>query len=142
MIGLHVVAALLATCRLTEIITQERISQWVRQKWPLYLWTCPRCVSVWSAIAATAAFVYMPFLNWPLALSWLYIVQAQILPTLLAKIDPKYDGIRKVSVALNAKNELVVERADFDSAGLANILARLMESMRQRENELLKQIRH
>lgn len=69
---LHFIAAVLASWRMVELFGQDRITQWIRDRWPSYLWTCHRCLSVWSGIAATALFFTVPWLNWPLALSWLY----------------------------------------------------------------------
>lgn len=76
--ALHIVFAVLASWRLTEIITQERIFERVRVKWPLYLWSCSRCVSVWAGVIATALVLYYPYANWPLALSWLFNLHAEI----------------------------------------------------------------
>lgn len=49
----------LATWRITELVTTDEISRpardWVAKRWPgskaAYLVTCPRCVSVWAALA-------------------------------------------------------------------------------------------
>src|SRR5438876_11217085 len=53
----------------------DRITVRIRQRWPIYLWTCPRCVSVWAGGAVTAMFFVFPWGNWPLAIAWLYLVQ-------------------------------------------------------------------
>lgn len=69
---LHFLVAVLATWRMVELFGQDRITQWVRNRWPSYLWTCHRCLSVWAGAAATTIYFTVPWLNWPLALSWLY----------------------------------------------------------------------
>lgn len=71
---LHVLALGLAVFRLTEIVTMDRISASFRARFPHYLWGCPRCVSVWAGAVCTALWYTVPWLNWALALSWLYIV--------------------------------------------------------------------
>jgi hypothetical protein len=70
----HVGAAILACWRLTELITSDRISARLRKRYPIYLWSCPRCVSVWAGIVTIVAYLYLPWLNWPLALAWTYLV--------------------------------------------------------------------
>lgn len=74
---LHIAAAILATLRITELFTQDRITDWLRKKYPTYLWQCPRCMSVWSGIFATMFFIWIPWLNWPFALAWLYLVHLE-----------------------------------------------------------------
>jgi hypothetical protein len=71
---LHLVAAVLASWRLTELVVHDRLTAPLRTRWPGYLWTCPRCVSVWAGMAVTALYVWWPWGNWPLALAWLYLV--------------------------------------------------------------------
>jgi len=73
-IALHVLAAILAAWRLTELVTLDRISEGFRRRYPYYVWQCGRCVSVWAGGVCTLALVYGPWVNWPLALSWLVIV--------------------------------------------------------------------
>jgi hypothetical protein len=72
---LHVIAMPLAAWRLTELIMQDQISLPIRKKFPGYIWTCYRCLSVWAGAAATLFFVFSPWLNWPFALAWLYLWQ-------------------------------------------------------------------
>lgn len=76
---LHVLAAIFATWRLTEIVTMDRISEPVRRRWPHYLWGCPRCVSVWAGMTVTGLLIFVPWLNWPLALSWLFLVKLDVM---------------------------------------------------------------
>lgn len=77
---LHVLAAVLATWRLTDAIAADRIFEPVRRRAPRwYVLTCPRCLSVWVGLACTLAFAFIPWLNWPLALSWMYIWRMEIM---------------------------------------------------------------
>jgi hypothetical protein len=86
----HIVMAICSACRLTEIVTQDRIFERVRHRWPTYLWTCSRCVSVWAGIITVCVYYERPWLNWPLALSYLYIVQTHLLNSLNALSQPRY----------------------------------------------------
>lgn len=70
---LHLLAMLFAFGRLIELFGIDRITENLRKAFPSYLWQCPRCLSVWAGIAATGLLLYYPWVNWPLALSWLYI---------------------------------------------------------------------
>jgi hypothetical protein len=74
MTALHAIAMILSVIRMVELATIDKVSEPIRRRWPLYLWTCPRCVSVWAGIVATALYVWFPFGNWPFALSMLYIL--------------------------------------------------------------------
>jgi hypothetical protein len=69
----HLLAAVLASFRLTEIITSDRISDGFRRRYTTYLWRCQRCVSVWAGMVTVMLYVVFPWLCWPLAVSWLYI---------------------------------------------------------------------
>ena len=72
---LHALFMPLAAWRLTELVAQDQITLPLRKKFPAYIWTCPRCLSVWAGAIATLFFVFCPWLNWPLALAWLYLWQ-------------------------------------------------------------------
>lgn len=84
---LHIIALILSVFRLTELFTFDRITATIRTKFPSYLWSCPRCVSVWAGFAATGLFLLSPWLNWPFALAYLYLVhlEAEVQRRLLAK---------------------------------------------------------
>lgn len=69
----HLMAAILASWRLTELFAVDRITEFLRLRFPLYLWTCIRCLSVWMGAIVTIAFIYFPWANWPFALSMLYL---------------------------------------------------------------------
>jgi hypothetical protein len=69
----HLIAMLFAFGRLIELFGIDRITANFRKAFPSYLWSCPRCLSVWAGIAVTLLFYFYPWANWPLALSWLWI---------------------------------------------------------------------
>lgn len=71
----HLVAMVFASWRLTELVGLDRLTEPLRRRYPHYLWTCPRCLSVWMGGVAVLIYLAFPWLNWPLALSQLYIVE-------------------------------------------------------------------
>lgn len=73
---LHVLAMVLAAFRLTELVTMDRITAPLRALVPWFVITCGRCVSVWMAAVALGVYWYAPWLNWVLAVAWLYLAQA------------------------------------------------------------------
>ena len=79
MISLHIAAMILCAFRLTEIVTQDKISLKIRQRWPIYFLTCSRCVSVWSGLVAMLFYLYAPMVNWPFAISAIWILFFQLL---------------------------------------------------------------
>ena len=70
---LHAGFAILAAFRLTALFTQDTLWNWPRRWMPAVPWHCGLCMSVWAGALATASFVWLPWLNWPLALSWLWL---------------------------------------------------------------------
>lgn len=71
----HLVAMVFAAWRLTELFGLDRITEPIRRRFPHYLWTCPRCLSVWMGGGAVLIYLVLPWLNWPLALSYFYIAE-------------------------------------------------------------------
>ena len=70
---LHAGFAILAAFRLTALFTQDTLWNWPRRWMPAVPWHCGLCMSVWAGALATASFVWLPWINWPLALSWLWL---------------------------------------------------------------------
>ncbi len=68
----HVLAVPLAVCRLTDILMTERIAEPLRRRGG-YLFGCRLCLSVWVGALATMLLLGCPWLNWPFALSYLYL---------------------------------------------------------------------
>ena len=71
----HTIFAIMATFRLVDMFMSDRITVGLRVRWPLYVWSCQRCLSVWCGVLATIFFLFVPWLNWPLALSWFYLTK-------------------------------------------------------------------
>ncbi len=74
----NLVAAILATWRLTELVTLDRLTYKLREKFPYYLVNCSRCVSVYAGLVATGIYFIRPEINWALALAWMYLWQADV----------------------------------------------------------------
>ncbi len=71
----HIAMAVLATCRLTEIVAIDDIAKPIRMRFPYKFFTCVRCISVWAGLVATLLYVYFPWDNWALGLSMFYLIQ-------------------------------------------------------------------
>lgn len=71
---LQLLFAIIGTYRLVELLLLDRISLPIRSRFPSYLWSCPRCLSIWAGGFCTLSYLFLPWLNWPLALSWIYFV--------------------------------------------------------------------
>lgn len=69
----HLVAMIFAFGRVIELFGIDSIMLPLRRSFPSYLWSCPRCISVWAGTIVVPLFYFYPWANWPLALSWLYI---------------------------------------------------------------------
>lgn len=76
MFAIHLVMAILAAIRLTELVVTDKITEFVRGWGPF--WNCGRCVSVWASALVLLVFWYWPWGNWPLALSMLYIFRVEL----------------------------------------------------------------
>jgi hypothetical protein len=74
----HLVAMVFAAFRLTEIVYLDRVTEPLRRRYRHYLWTCPRCLSVWMGGVAVGIYLVFPWLNWPLALSWFFIMEIDL----------------------------------------------------------------
>lgn len=74
----HILAAILASWRLTELFVNDRITHKLREKLNTYLLSCPFCMSVWTGAWATIIvavglhYSWALWLNWPFAFAWLY----------------------------------------------------------------------
>lgn len=112
MLILHFAMAVLATGRITEVITSDRITDSFRRRFPTYLWTCQRCVSVWAGIFVTLMFLYAPFVNWPFAMSWLFLMIGDVMAYWTShtkkgiRIEPLPTG--QVNVDWNGHNAVAV----------------------------------
>ncbi len=75
---IHTLMAILCVWRLTELFTIDRITQPLRNRFKTYLLTCPRCLSIWAGCYAALSFYFLPWLNWPFALAWIYLWHNEI----------------------------------------------------------------
>lgn len=132
MIYAHILMAVLATWRITELFTQDRITDRLRKKFPTYLWQCPRCMSVWaggwSALLIVLSFLHLPYaslipwLNWPFALSWLYFIQID------ARVSRRLDTEGRRFVVEGRGQNWTLTRNDFTPVETQEILVRLLSS--------------
>lgn len=70
--GLHFLMAVFSVFRLTNLLVGDTILDPIRERFPEVPWRCPNCMSVWAGIASVACFSWIPWVNWPLAMSWFY----------------------------------------------------------------------
>ena len=116
----HILFAVFASWRLTEVITMDRISEPIRRRWPLYIWTCPRCVSVWASAFCAVAFYISPWINWPLGMAWMYVAHIEwVVRERQATERPR------LIIEAAESGELRIIRSDFNSANLKEIAGRL-----------------
>jgi hypothetical protein len=130
MIYLHLLMATLASWRITELFTQDRITAKLRERWKTYLWQCPRCMSVWSGAFAAAMLALSPvthgispWMNYPFALAWLYLTHLDLRAA--ARMDR--DGRRMVIEARGP--QWTLSRNDFSSQETQEILSRALSEM-------------
>ena len=121
------VLAILAVWRLTELVVVDEIFRPIRRRWPGYVWTCQRCVSVWAGIVVTAAYGYVPWFNWPLGLSALYLGVQEI----RARYPLPVAG-KALIVQMDGRGNVVIQRSDFNAAGLATIAQALTQFANQK----------
>lgn len=121
---MHVLMAALATARLTELFIQDRITERIRMRWPTYLWTCSRCVSVWAGIYVTVVLYFSPYLNYPFALSMVYLMTGEIMGTL--KQRPR----RRIMIEPLA-NGINVDWAGYDPRQALGVLKNLVSNIEQ-----------
>lgn len=70
---LHALVSVLAAFRIVDLFVGDTLWR-VPRKWlPNIPWSCVRCMSVWAGAICTAFLLTIPWLNWPLAISWLYL---------------------------------------------------------------------
>lgn len=116
LLAAHVLAAIFATWRLTELFTVDRLLQKLRDRYPTYLLRCSRCISVWAAIAATLMLGFAPWLNWPFALAYFYL--AHLEATALKRVE-QYGRRFSITVKRDGKYETV---NDFNPQELQTLL--------------------
>jgi hypothetical protein len=126
MIYVHLMFAVLAAWRIVELFTQDRITGKLREKFPTYLWQCPRCLSVWAGAFVAVAFVFMPFLNWPLAISWLYFVHNDFV------YQHRIRQGRQFHVEVSPSNQVKLLRSELTPTEIQSLLSQMvMQAPRQ-----------
>jgi hypothetical protein len=120
MLFLHVIFAVLATHRLTELLTVDKITEKGRnflfREFPnFYLLSCLRCVSIWAGFIATALFFVNPYLNWPFAFGFIYLAMKD------SEMLKKRRNFRQFVVELDANNNMNVPRQDLTPEELGKV---------------------
>ena len=130
---LHALFAILAAFRLTTLFTTDAIWDLPRRKLPFIPWHCALCMSVWGGILATAFLLAVPYLNWPLAISWLYLAMKRGLRMETSELEARVNAMHaEYGIAVAA----VSRRASELSAELTS--SALREKVLREENEKLK----
>lgn len=129
MLFIHILAAVFAVGRVTEIITQDRITEKLRKRWPIYLLTCSRCVSVWAGVFATFMFSFAPFGNWPFALSTVYLIVAELRSYLTSM--QKQNGIRFV---WQPSGQVSVDWAGHNPRHVAPVIRQMLSQFEETRN--------
>lgn len=124
---IHVLALVLATIRLTELLTQDRITDWMRQLFPIFFLTCGRCVSVWAGIACTYVYVRAPILNWPLASSCVFLLYAHAISRWTRSVPPSpaTPGPRQIVIGVDPAGNVSLNQSGFGPAEVQSILSRM-----------------
>lgn len=70
----------LASWRLVEFFHMDKfpLLPRLRKRFPA-LFSCTRCLSVWCSAAVITVYLYLPYGNWPLGLSMLFMIQNAIM---------------------------------------------------------------
>ena len=97
---LHTIAAMFAAFRLTTLFTIDAIWIPIRRRFPKVPWSCSLCMSVWAGAAATAFVAFLPWLNWPLALSWAWLAYSEPKPQ--PKPETRMNEQQRQQIATNA----------------------------------------
>lgn len=92
MTEIHILAAVLASWRLTQVVTEDRIFEPIKRRLNWQVFNCGRCVSVWCGAVSLLALLTEPYINWPFALSMtfgLYGAAVNFLNGILDQQTPK-----------------------------------------------------
>lgn len=135
----HVLFAVLAAWRLTEIITQDVIFEGVRKWWVMRFQgkryanflSCSRCVSVWTGIISTLLFIFAPFVSWPLAISTLYLTNTAIISRIM-RVNASGNGHRQIVIYPDQQR---MELGPFDVRSSVQIMKQIVTFMESRSSE-------
>lgn len=129
--SVHLIFMVLASFRLVEIFNQDRITEGLRKRFPHYLWTCVRCLSVWAGGIAAGLFVLFPWANWPLAISWIYFVHS-------SWILEKNKG--KVVVTPLADGRLDIRGHSLNGQGVEFLLNRALNTLQEQKQPAVREV--
>jgi hypothetical protein len=115
---LNLVMAFLALWRWTELVTMDRVFGSIRQRWPSYIFSCQRCVSVWAGVLVTAVYLIWPYGNWPFGLSALYI----LVGPLVARLQPIETPGRRVAIELDPQGAMQIQVQGIAQTDVAPLL--------------------
>ncbi len=122
----NLLAAVLATWRLTELVTLDRITHKLREKFPYYLVNCSRCVSVYAGLVATLIYFIRPEINWVFALAWMYLWQADIRNPI---------PVKGVNVTATEKVQMTIGQLVLANAQLEELVQKLQEQIKELESK-------
>lgn len=117
---IHLIFAVLAAWRAIELFTIDRITLKLRTKFPSYLWQCPRCLSVWAGAYAALVFAFVPYLNWPLAISWLYFVHNDYV------YQRRLRAGREFRVEVTPENRVNLLRSELTPGEIQSLLSQMV----------------
>src|SRR4029077_18761611 len=102
----------------------------IKKRYPksAYLLECQRCFSVWAGLTATLTFVVFPWLNWPLALSWLYIWHNEVVFQRRVAMQG-----REFRVTLNKEGNFQV-KSDLTSQEISQVMAMVAPNIMKTAN--------
>lgn len=123
MLALHALAAIFSCWRLTDLFILDRITEPLRERFNTYLFTCPRCMSVWTGLAATLLFIYLPWANWPFALGWLYLTHMDI------EVGKRIaEQGRQLVVKIDSSGKMIVVKSEFTPQELFTLRSNMQVS--------------
>ena len=116
----HLTFAMLAAWRIVELFTMDRITVKLRQKFPSYLWQCPRCLSVWAGAYVAIVFAFLPYLNWPFAISWLYFIHNDVV------YQRRIRKGRQFQVEVSPDNRINLLRSELTPSEIQSLLSQMV----------------
>jgi hypothetical protein len=124
--NVHILMAMFASWRLTELFTKDRITEGLRRRFPGYLWECWRCMSVWASAVAVIILILAPWVNWVFALSWSYIVFKALRPKKRVGPAPPW-LIRGIAVSVNDDGTIDIETRNLSHLQLLDLLSQVTQ---------------
>jgi hypothetical protein len=122
----HLIFAILSSFRMVELFLLDRVTLRFRNRFPSYLWTCQRCLSVWTGVVATIMFIAYPWFNWPFALSWIYFIHNDwVQAHRLSKQGKQF------VITLKPTGQWNIDRNEMNGQELSEILQKLMTPQQQ-----------